>query len=125
MDAHVFIGTAARRLGGTFLVMSLMVSAAQAAHGRITFSGAITAPTCASAVQSVEQAMQARAQAAAGNAVEHGHCLDAHTRTAGEARAFDLRVTRLPGAMVDTRASEYFQGFADATSTLLATQTYR
>lgn len=120
MDAHVFIGTAARRLGGAFLVMSLMVSAAQAAHGRITFTGAITAPTCASAVQSVEQAMQANAQS-----MTKAHCDVARTGANDPARAYALRVTSLPGNMVDAQAHLYFKGFASDTGALMITQAYR
>ncbi len=119
MNAHVFIGTAALRLGGAILMMSLMVSAAQAAHGRITFSGAITAPTCASAVRSVEQSMQADAPVEV-----TGHCDVAHSGNSDPMRAYALRVTKLPEAMVDARAHLYFKGFATDSHAVLVTRAY-
>jgi len=127
MNGHACLGSTIRRLAGAVLILSLTVSAAQAADGRITFSGAITAPTCASAVQSVEQAMQSRAHAVGvpDPSVEQGHCHDAHSRAPYEARGFDLRITELPSAMVDTRVAGYFKGFSDVSDTLLATQTYQ
>jgi type 1 fimbria pilin len=120
MSANVFIGAAVRRLGGAVLVLSLMVSAAQAANGRITFYGAITVPTCASAVQSVEQTMQAGAQG-----VTKVHCDVARTGATDPARAYALRVTSLPGDMVDARAHLYFKGFASGSGALMITQAYR
>lgn len=120
MNGQISLRNGFRRLICVGFAWVLTMSVAQAAGGRITFAGAITAPTCTLATQGLGQALSAHDAS-----VVQGHCPAQANQRPDEARAYDLRVTQLSNAMVDARVETYFQDFGAAPHTLLATQTYR
>lgn len=119
MEVVRFTSAKFRRTAIICCLLMLMASAARAANGRISFSGAIVTPTCALAVYGVKRVLRARADAS------RVTC-DAGKGTRKDVTGiYSLHVTTLSGAMVDPRVRTYFGAFADTRHMPLAVRTYR
>lgn len=107
---------------GAILALCLSVCVAAPSHaagGRISFAGAIVAPTCALAAAGAVQAHPGQTRAS------QAECPSSGPSGQSDARAYQLRVTPLSRGMVDPRIQTYFQDFSASPDTMLATQTYR
>jgi len=101
----------------TLCASAFMAHPAHAAGDRISFSGAIVAPTCGLDSGSIQQVSQNPA-----------HAVDvscASTRNnPQDASSYQLKVTTLNGASVDPRVQTYFQRFSPDAGAMVAVQTY-
>lgn len=114
-------------LAGCLCAMLFGVSTAQAASGRITFSGAIVEPTCGMNAQSAATLM---ADASA-QGVSHPVTCGGSNAVAGtaDAQAYTVTVARLSDAEPD-HVLRYFSDYvrasqANAPNPALVTQTYQ
>lgn len=101
--------------GGCAVALALGVSVAHADGGRITFSGAITEPTCAAGIQRIEE-VQARG-------THPYRCTERADATPGQAaQSYALSVTS-GSALQSDQLIGYFSHYLNADPKLV-TQTY-
>ncbi len=113
-------------LAGCLLAMVFGSSVAQAADGRIQFSGAIVAPTCAASEVHIEALIAAQVGADAGSSKVACFGADAGIKPT----SYSLTVTTLDPAVADNdRLLAYFVGYVNAADNAraqvkLVTQTF-
>ncbi len=95
-------------LAGCAFAMILGTSSARAASGRIAFSGAVVAPTCAVAGISAESAQSISIHAASAS---REFACGAAAAPAGSAETYKVTVTALDGATKNDRLLAYFSGY--------------
>ncbi len=118
METTTHITRAGRLLAVALATWMAGTVAAHAADGRITFTGAILAPTCTQDVRAPNGPRDGQ------NQETTGQCGVGNLDKATVGTVYGVKISQLSTAVVDPRVNTYFQVFTPDATLQLATRTY-